>query len=150
MKAIACKPGRFWQLSMTRSRAPRVEQATAAVAAAKKKCPPPIPTSALADATLKRYQQLYERNPSALRNSTRSKPAANRQKRGATWPRAGAGAGTSRARAGATSLGYTQIRAPFAGVVTEKKADAGTLASPGMPLFTIEDTRSYRLEVDRG
>lgn len=31
-------------------------------------------------------------------------------------------------------------------MVTEKRADAGTLASPGMPLFTIEDTRSYRLE----
>jgi RND family efflux transporter MFP subunit len=46
-----------------------------------------------------------------------------------------------------TSLGYARIHAPFAGVVTEKKADAGTLASPGMPIFTIEDTRSYRLEV---
>ena len=46
-----------------------------------------------------------------------------------------------------TSLEYTRIHAPFAGVVTEKKADAGTLASPGMPIFTIEDTRSYRLEV---
>ena len=31
--------------------------------------------------------------------------------------------------------------------MTEKKADAGTLASPGMPIFTIEDTRRYRLEV---
>jgi RND family efflux transporter MFP subunit len=46
-----------------------------------------------------------------------------------------------------TSLGYTRIRAPFAGVVTEKKADPGTLASPGMSIFTIEDTHSYRLEV---
>jgi RND family efflux transporter MFP subunit len=45
-----------------------------------------------------------------------------------------------------TTLGYARIRAPFAGVITEKKADAGTLASPGMPIFTIEDTRSYRLE----
>jgi len=45
-----------------------------------------------------------------------------------------------------TSLANTQIRAPFAGVVTEKKADAGTFASPGMSLFTLEDTRSYRLE----
>jgi RND family efflux transporter MFP subunit len=45
-----------------------------------------------------------------------------------------------------TSLGYARIRAPFAGVITEKKADAGTLASPGTPIFTIEDTRSYRLE----
>ena len=46
-----------------------------------------------------------------------------------------------------TSLGYAQIRAPFSGVVTDKKVDAGTLASPGMPIFTLEDTRSFRLEV---
>jgi RND family efflux transporter MFP subunit len=46
-----------------------------------------------------------------------------------------------------TLLGYTAIHAPFAGAVIEKKADPGALASPGMPLFTIEDTRSYRLEV---
>ena len=31
-------------------------------------------------------------------------------------------------------------------MVTEKKADAGAFASPGMPLFIVEDTRRYRLE----
>jgi|SRR5579864_7186001 len=55
-----------------------------------------------------------------------------------------AGAALTQAR---TLLGYTQIRAPFAGLITERKADAGTLASPGMVIFSIEDTRSYRLEV---
>ena len=51
-----------------------------------------------------------------------------------------------------TTLDYSRVRAPFEGVVTEKKAEAGTLASPGMPLFTVEDTRRYRLEasVDEG
>jgi RND family efflux transporter MFP subunit len=46
-----------------------------------------------------------------------------------------------------TSLDYTRIRAPFDGVVTEKKADSGALASPGMTIFTVEDVRRYRLEV---
>ena len=45
-----------------------------------------------------------------------------------------------------TSLSYTTIRAPFDAVVTEKKVDSGALASPGMPLFTVEDVRRYRLE----
>src|SRR5208337_2374380 len=45
-----------------------------------------------------------------------------------------------------TSLDYTHIRAPFDGVVTEKKADTGTSVSPGMPIFTVEDVRRYRLE----
>jgi RND family efflux transporter MFP subunit len=31
-------------------------------------------------------------------------------------------------------------------VVTEKKMDPGTLVSPGMPIFTVEDVRRYRLE----
>jgi RND family efflux transporter MFP subunit len=46
-----------------------------------------------------------------------------------------------------TALAYTRIRAPFAGVVTEKKVETGMLATPGSPMFTIEDTRRYRLEV---
>jgi RND family efflux transporter MFP subunit len=45
-----------------------------------------------------------------------------------------------------TSLEYARIRAPFDGVVTEKKADSGALASPGMPIFTVEDVRRFRLE----
>jgi RND family efflux transporter MFP subunit len=43
-------------------------------------------------------------------------------------------------------LSYTKVTAPFAGVVSEKKADAGSMAVPGMPLLTLEDTRRYRLE----
>ena len=51
-----------------------------------------------------------------------------------------------------TMLEYSRVRAPFDGVVTERKMDAGTLANPGMPLFTVEDPRHYRLEttVDEG
>jgi len=43
-------------------------------------------------------------------------------------------------------LSYARITAPFAGVVTEKKADSGSMAVPGMPLLVLEDTRRYRLE----
>ena len=41
---------------------------------------------------------------------------------------------------------YTQIAAPFAGVVTARSVEPGTLASPGVPLLTIEREGSYRLE----
>ncbi len=41
---------------------------------------------------------------------------------------------------------YTRISAPFDGVVTEKRVEAGNLASPGMPLATIEQAGAYRLE----
>jgi membrane fusion protein, multidrug efflux system len=42
--------------------------------------------------------------------------------------------------------GYTEIRAPFSGVVTSKTAEPGSLATPGAPLMTLEREGSYRLE----
>lgn len=35
-------------------------------------------------------------------------------------------------------LAYTNIRAPFAGTVTQKSIDEGSIASPGMPLLVLE------------
>ena len=43
-------------------------------------------------------------------------------------------------------LGYAQLTAPFAGVVTAKTVEPGTLATPGAPLLTIEREGDYRLE----
>jgi RND family efflux transporter MFP subunit len=41
---------------------------------------------------------------------------------------------------------YTTITAPFAGVVTERKVEPGSLVSPGTPLLMIEQAGAYRLE----
>ncbi len=35
-------------------------------------------------------------------------------------------------------LAYTNIRAPFSGVVTQKMADEGSIANPGMPILALE------------
>lgn len=42
-------------------------------------------------------------------------------------------------------LNYTNLTAPFAGTVTQKMVDAGSMASPGMPLLTIEQSGSYQV-----
>lgn len=42
--------------------------------------------------------------------------------------------------------GYAEIRAPFAGTITEKQVESGALATPGAPLFTIEQAGALRLE----
>ena len=42
-------------------------------------------------------------------------------------------------------LGYTTLTAPFSGIVTQKLADAGSMANPGMPLLTIEQAGSYQV-----
>ena len=44
------------------------------------------------------------------------------------------------------SIGYTQIAAPIDGLVTSKQAEVGALATPGVPLVTVEDDTHYRLE----
>jgi RND family efflux transporter MFP subunit len=41
---------------------------------------------------------------------------------------------------------YARIAAPFPGVVTSKSVEPGALASPGVPLLTIEREGTYRLE----
>lgn len=51
------------------------------------------------------------------------------------------------ASAAHVSSSYAVITAPFDGIVTEKLVDAGNLASPGVPLMRVEDTRRFRLEV---
>lgn len=43
-------------------------------------------------------------------------------------------------------VGYAKVTAPFSGVVIEKKADAGSMAVPGVPLFVLEDPRRHRIE----
>ncbi len=35
-------------------------------------------------------------------------------------------------------LSYAQVRAPFAGIVSQKMVDEGTIANPGMPLLMVE------------
>ena len=46
-----------------------------------------------------------------------------------------------------TTASFTTISAPFDGMVTEKMVEPGNMASPGLPLLRLEDTREFRLEV---
>jgi RND family efflux transporter MFP subunit len=41
---------------------------------------------------------------------------------------------------------YTRLAAPFAGIVTAKSVEPGSMAAPGAPLLTIEREGAYRLE----
>jgi multidrug resistance efflux pump len=42
-------------------------------------------------------------------------------------------------------LSYTEIRAPFSGVVVQKKIDVGDMATPGLPLFVVQTTSKPQL-----
>ncbi len=122
------------------------DRATAADRAARQQLAAAESELALAESTLKRYQTLYERksvSPQEFDEVRTRQQAALARRDMARADQEQAKAAIAQAT---TALEYTRIRAPFDGVVTEKKADTGTLAAPGMPIFTLEDVRRYRLE----
>jgi RND family efflux transporter MFP subunit len=123
-----------------------LERATAAATAAQQQVAAAESDYALADSTSKRYQSLFEKksvSPQEFDEVKSRRQAALARRDMATAGQEQAKASIAQAR---TSLEYSRIRAPFEGVISEKKVDTGTLAEPGMPIFTIEDTRRYRLE----
>ena len=129
-----------------------VQQATAAERAAAQEIVAADSDYSLAEATFKRYQDLYNKKSVSPQEFDEIKA----REQAATARRQLARAGLAQAQAALaqaqTTLGYTRVRAPFDGIVTEKRADPGTLASPGMPLLVVEDQRRFRLQssVDEG
>lgn len=123
-----------------------VDRATAGDLAAQQEILASESDFTLAESTFKRYQTLYERksvSPQEFDEIKARYHAAQARREVARAGQAQAKAALLQAR---TAFGYTHILAPFDGLVTERKADVGTLASPGMPIFTIEDLHRYRLE----
>jgi RND family efflux transporter MFP subunit len=101
---------------------------------------------ALAEATTKRYQVLYDKksvSPQEYDEVKTRLAAAKARREVAAAGRIHAEAAVSEAN---TAMGFTRIRAPFDGLVVAKLADAGSLAAPGVPLLTIEDPTRFRLE----
>lgn len=123
-----------------------LDRATAGATAADKELVAAESDLRLADATLKRYQGLFERKSVSPQefDEVQSRFAAAQARRDAVLAgRSSAQAAVAQAR---TGMDYTRIRAPFDGVVVAKLADAGSLASPGMPLFVVENPTRFRLE----
>lgn len=101
---------------------------------------------ALAEATMKRYQMLYDKKSVSPQeyDEVKTKLAAAKARRDA------ARAGATQAEAGvaqaSTAMGFTRVRAAFDGVVISRLAEPGAMASPGVPLLVVEDPSRFRLE----
>lgn len=101
---------------------------------------------ALAESTMRRYQTLFDKKSVSPQeyDEVKTRLAAAKARRDA------AHAGRTQAEAGVaeanTAIGFTTIRAPFDGLVVAKLADAGAMATPGVPLLAIEDPGRFRLE----
>jgi RND family efflux transporter MFP subunit len=122
------------------------DRATAADLAAQQEIIASDSDFTLAEATFKRYQTLYDKKSVSPQEFDEVKARYQAAQARRDMARAGQAQAKAALQQARTALGYTHILAPFDGIVTEKKADVGTLASPGMPIFTVEDLRRYRLQ----
>ncbi|HWS95147.1 MAG TPA: efflux RND transporter periplasmic adaptor subunit, partial [Candidatus Methylomirabilis sp.] len=101
---------------------------------------------ALAEATMNRYQMLYDKKSVSPQeyDEVKTKLAAAQARRDA------AHAGATQAEAGVsqagTAMSFTKVRAPFDGLVTARLAEPGAMAAPGVPLLVVEDPSQFRLE----
>ncbi len=123
-----------------------LDRARAALSATEKEIAAAEADLNLTTATLRRYQDLYQKKSV----SSQEFDEVEARQRAAEARHQMAAAGREQARASLaqseSQFGYSRIRAPFDGVVTEKLVDVGTLAAPGLPLLVVEDTARFRLE----
>jgi RND family efflux transporter MFP subunit len=124
----------------------QVEQAQAGVKAAQNAQAAAQTNAALAASTLGRYKQLE----SEKSVSPQEMDEVSRQAEGAAASLEAMRAQTDAARAqenGAhTMMSYTRLVAPFAGVVTSRMADPGTIAAPGVPLLQVDQAGPLQLD----
>jgi RND family efflux transporter MFP subunit len=123
-----------------------VDRATAVETAAEQEVAASDSGLALAQSTLKRYQNLYDKKSVSPQEFDEVKARYQTALAHRDMTRAGQAQAKAALTQAHTSFEYTRILAPFDGVITEKKADPGTLASPGLPIFTIEGLGHFRLE----
>ena len=124
----------------------QVEQAQAGVKAAEGAQAAAQTNAALAASTLNRYKQLESQksvSPQEMDEVSRRAEAAAASLEAVRAQTDAARAQESGAR---TMLGYTHLVAPFAGVVTARMADPGTMAAPGVPLLQIDQAAALQLQ----
>ena len=124
-----------------------VAQAQAGVKAAQSAQTAAQTNSELAASTLNRYKQLDAQksvSPQELDEVSRRAEAA-----AANLEAVRAQAEAARAQEGGarTMLGYTRLVAPFAGVVTARMVDPGSMAAPGVPLLKIDQAGTLQLDI---
>jgi RND family efflux transporter MFP subunit len=129
-----------------RDAAQRVKAAEAGYREAAKALESAEQNASLTDITLRRYKKLHDEKvitPQEFNQieTTRNVSRLERERALEVVDRARALLEEARVH-----QGFTQIRAPFSGLVTAKKIDRGNMVVPGVPLLTVEDTSRFKIE----
>ena len=115
-----------------------LSQAAAAKNTAEKQQAAAQANAQLAAVTLARYQILRDEksvSPQEFDEVEKRSQAAALELEALQAQSEGAEAAVAGAR---TQLAYSALRAPFAGIITARMADPGTLAAPGVPLLQLD------------
>jgi RND family efflux transporter MFP subunit len=124
----------------------QVEQAQAGVKAAQNAQSAAQSNAALANSTLERYKQLQAQksvSPQEMDEVSRRAEAATSNLDAVRAQTEAARAQESAAR---TMMSYSRLVSPFAGVVTARMADPGTMAAPGVPLLQVDQAGALQLQ----
>jgi RND family efflux transporter MFP subunit len=123
-----------------------VDQAQAAYRAAQSQQAAAQTQSALAASTLARYKQLQVEKSVSPQEMDEVARRAEAAAAGVEALHAQSDAVKAQEIGARAMLGYTRLSAPFAGVVTARMADPGTMAAPGVPLLQVESNGALQLQ----
>lgn len=125
-----------------------VEQAEAGYKASEQAQTAAQSDATLANETLERYKKLQADksvSPQEMDEVARRAEGANARVESMHQQSEAARAQLSGAK---SMLAYTQIRAPFNGIVTMRSADPGTFAAPGMPILVVDHAGPLELQAN--
>ena len=107
----------------------------------------------LADVTYQRYAGLLEKKSVSRQEYDEAQARLNSAKAAAEVAAARKSQAEARREqvdsqiaAARIGLGYAKIAAPFAGIVTERLLDPGSLATPGVPILSLDQGGAYLME----
>lgn len=121
-------------------------QAQASLSAARHQVAAAESGQSLAASTMQRYELLRQRKSVSAQEYDEVRQRLQAASARLDVAKAGEAQANAAVTQADTALSFTEIRAPFACIVTKRLVDPGALASPGMPLFTVESTGRYHLE----
>jgi RND family efflux transporter MFP subunit len=124
----------------------QLAQAQAGVRAAEDAQAAAQTNAALAASTLNRYKQLESQKSVSPQEMDEVSRRAEAAASGVEAVRAQTDAARAQESSARTMLGYTHLVAPFAGVVTARMADPGTIAAPGVFLLQIDQATNLQLQ----
>ena len=140
------KPGQVLAVLDDRDATQRVAAAESGYKEALKALDEAGQNRSLADVTYKRYKNLSDEK--VISQQEMDQVETQKKVAGAGYERVGETVNRARAQLEEARINksFARITAPHEGIITEKRLEQGSLATPGAPLFVLEDTSIFKVD----